>query len=147
MKGWEAIGSKQTYPSGGLNYDSVLGCEEKLSDADALMGRLAWVVSPKMRKAGRLTAELGTGTSRPIWRRNQMIDYQGYVTTQVDNNDTSGKGYLSNWSEMILGTWGGPDVIVNPYSEDTKGIVRISIGKMMDLAARHVESFCELKVA
>ena len=131
----------------GLEYDKVLECEEVLANKDALMGRLAWVVSPKMRKKGRQTAELGVGTSRPIWRNNMMIDYMAYVTTQVDNTDLSGKGYLANWSEMILGTWGGPDVIVNPYSEDTKGLVRISVGHMCDLASRHDESFCELKVA
>ena len=149
--GIEGLGSdrlSQTYPSDtGLDYDSVLGCEEKLSDEDALMGRLAWICSTKMRKAARKTSELGTGTSRPIWRRNQMIDYPAWVTTQVTNTDADGKGYLSNWSEMILGTWGGLDIIVNPYSEDTKGIVRISIGQMCDLAARHIESFCEFKKA
>ena len=149
-KGIEGLGSdrlKQTYPTAGLDYDSVLGCEEKLSDKDALMGRLAWVVSPKMRKAGRKTAELGAGTSRPIWRRNTMIDYPAHVTTQVANTDVSGKGYLANWSEMILGCWGGLDILVNPYTEDTKGIVRISIGQMCDFAARHVESFCDLAKA
>jgi len=149
-KGIEGLGSdrlSQTYPSGGLDYDSVLGCEEKLADKDALMGRLGWVVSPKMRKAGRKTAELGSGTSRPIWRNNKMIDYEAYVTTQVENTDVSGKGYFANWSEMILGFWGGIDVIVNKFAGDTEGWVRISVGQMMDLGARHVESFCEFKIA
>ena len=146
--GIEGLGAKrlvQEYPNAGLDYDAVLGCEEKLSDADALMGNLAWIASTKMRKAARGTAELGDGTSRPIWRKNMMIDYAATVTTQVDNTDPHGKAYFANWSEMILGCWGGPDVIVNPYSEDTKGIVRISIGQMCDLGARHVESFCEFK--
>lgn len=149
-KGIEGLGAdrlKQTYPAAGLNYDSVLGCEEKLADKDALMGRLAWVASTKMRKAGRKTAELGSGTSRPIWRENKMIDYPAYATTQVKNTDDHGMAYLANWTEMILGCWGGPDIIVNPYSEDTKGIVRISIGQMCDLAARHDESFCEFSKA
>ena len=148
-KGIAALGSDRLtvdYPSDGdLDYDSVLACEEKLADKNALMGRLAWVISPKMRKAGRKTAELGTGTSRPIFRDGKMIDYPAHVTTQVDNTDASGKGYLANWEEMILGCWGSIDVIVNPYSEDKEGFVRISIGQMCDLAARHVESFVELK--
>ena len=146
--GIEGLGSNrlvQEYPDAGLDYDSVLGCEEKLSDEDALMGNLAWIASTKMRKVARRTAELGEGTSRPIWRKNRMIDYDATVTTQVNNDDPHGKAYFANWSEMILGCWGGPDVIVNPYSEDTKGIVRISIGQMCDLGARHVESFCEFK--
>ena len=147
--GIAALGSNRLtvdYPNtGDLDYNSVLACEEKLADKNALMGRLAWVVSPKMRKAGRKTAELGAGTSRPIYREGRMIDYPAHVTTQVDNTDKSGKGYLANWEEMILGCWGSIDVIVNPFSEDKEGLVRISIGQMCDLAARHVESFVELK--
>ena len=149
--GIAALGSDRLtvdYPnSGDLNYDSVLSCEEKLAEKNALMGRLAWVVSPKMRKAGRKTPELGDGTSRPIFRDGKMIDYPAHVTTQVDNTDKSGKGYLANWEEMVLGCWGAIDVIVNPYSEDKEGFVRISVGQMCDLAARHVESFVELKKA
>ena len=127
-------------PTTNFDYDSLLECEELLSNDDALMGRLAWVSDPKVRRYGRKTAELGAGTSRPCWRNSTMIDYPAYVTTQVEAETA----YLANWSEMILGCWGGLDVMANPYSKDKEGIVRFTIGQMCDLAARHAESFCHL---
>ncbi|MYF97788.1 phage major capsid protein [Candidatus Poribacteria bacterium] len=133
---WPADASDET----SFDYDSVLNCEEQLANDDALMGRLAWVADPKVRRYGRKTAELGSGTSRPIWQNNMMCDYPAYVTTQC----AAETAYLANWSEMILGCWGGLDVMYNPYSKDKEGIGRFTIGQMCDLAARHAQSFCHL---
>lgn len=126
-----------------FNYDALLEAEELLANADALMGRLAWIVSPRIRRYGRKTAELGDGTSRPIWRMGRMLDYEAYVTTQVPTE----VGFFGNWEEMMAGMWGGIDVLVNPYSKDKEGIVRITTGQMCDVASRHDESFCKLSKA
>ena len=126
-----------------FNYDALLEAEELLANEDALMGRLAWIVSPRIRRYGRKTAELGDGTSRPIWRMGRMLDYEAYVTTQVPTE----VGFFGNWEEMMAGMWGGIDVLVNPYSKDKEGIVRITTGQMCDVASRHDESFCKLSKA
>ena len=133
-----------------FDYDTLLEAEEILSNEDALMGKLAWVVSPRIRRYGRKTAELGDGTSRPIWRKGRMLDYEAYVTTQVHTYDSGGNitdqetGFFANWSEMMAGMWGGIDVLVNPYSKDKEGVVRITTGQMCDVASRHHESFCKI---
>lgn len=123
-----------------FDYDTLLEAEETLANEDALMGRLAWIVSPRIRRYGRKTAELGDGTSRPIWRMGRMLDYEAYVTTQVPTE----VGFFGNWEEMMAGMWGGIDVLVNPYSKDKEGIVRITTGQMCDVASRHDESFCKI---
>ena len=133
-----------------FDYDSLLEVEETLGNEDALMGMLAWIVSPRIRRHGRETAELGSGTARPIWRMGRMLDYEAYVTTQVITYATDGSisdqdtGFFANWEEMMAGMWGGIDVLVNPYSKDKEGIVRITTGQMCDIAPRHDESFCKL---
>ena len=133
-----------------FDYDSLLEVEETLGNEDALMGMLAWIVSPRIRRHGRETAELGSGTARPIWRMGRMLDYEAYVTTQVITYATDGSisdqdtGFFANWQEMMAGMWGGIDVLVNPYSKDKEGIVRITTGQMCDIAPRHDESFCKL---
>ena len=134
-------------------YDPLLEVEETLSNEDALMGRLAWIVPPRIRRLARSKAELGAGTARPIWRMGRMLDYEAYVTTQLiqyaGNGNISDQetGFLANWEEMMCGMWGGIDVLVNPYSKDKEGIVRITTGQMCDVAARHDESFCKLSKA
>ena len=121
-------------------FDSVLQAEQELADDNALEGRIAWVTEPGIRKVFRKTAELGTGTSRPIWYRNRVIDYPAHVTTQCADNVL----YLANWSEFLMGHWGGVDILVNPYSLDTTAQVRIVIYKMVDFAHRHAVSFCKV---
>ena len=123
-----------------VDYDHFLEAEEKLADDDALMGRLAWVTEPTVRKLGRKTAELGTGTSRPIWYRNTVADYPASVTTQCADFNA----YFANWTEFLIGHWGGVDILVNPFSLDTTAQVRIVIYKMVDFAVRHPVSFCRL---
>ena len=121
-------------------FDSVLQAEQELADDNALEGRIAWVTEPGIRKVFRKTAELGTGTSRPIWYRNKVIDYPASVTTQCADNVL----YLANWSEFLMGHWGGVDILVNPFSLDTTAQVRIVIYKMVDFANRHAVSFCKV---
>ena len=145
---WPADGG--TPVASNFDYDSLLEAEEIISNEDALMGMVAWIVSPRIRRYGRETAELGAGTARPIWRMGRMIDYEAYVTTQVITYATDGSisdqetGFLANWQEMMAGMWGGIDVLVNPYSKDKEGIVRITTGQMCDIAPRHDESFCKI---
>ena len=142
--------------SGGVsqfNYDDLCAVEELLGNDDALMGMLAWIVSPNIRRLARSTAELGANTSNPIWRMGRMLDYEAYVTTQVITYDNAGlitdetTGFFANWQEMMVGMWGGIDIMANPYSKDKEGVVRVTIGQMCDNAPRHDESFCKISRA
>ena len=158
ISGINSIASLQSvmWPADGVNsvsnfdYDSLLEVEETISNEDALMGRLAWIVSPRIRRLARSKAELGAGTAQPMWRMGRMLDYEAYVTTQLIQYAADGSisdqttGFFANWEEMMCGMWGGIDVLVNPYSKDKEGIVRITTGQMCDVAARHDESFCKL---
>ena len=150
--------SSVTWPadSGGVsqfNYDDLCEVEEQLGNEDALMGMLAWIVSPNIRRLARSTAELGANTSNPIWRMGRMLDYEAYVTTQVITYANDGSisdettGFFANWEEMMVGMWGGIDIMANPYSKDREGVVRVTIGQMCDNAPRHDESFCKISRA
>ncbi|MBP7583982.1 MAG: phage major capsid protein [Spirochaetes bacterium] len=48
---------------------------------------------------------------------------------------------LGNWSELLIGEWSGIDLLVDPYSESTKGVVNVTAFKDCDIALRHAESF------
>ena len=136
-----------------FNYDDLCEVEEQLANNDALMGMLAWIVSPNIRRLARSTAELGANTSNPIWRMGRMLDYEAYVTTQVITYANDGSisdettGFFANWEEMMVGMWGGIDIMANPYSKDREGVVRVTIGQMCDNAPRHDESFCKISRA
>ena len=59
----------------------------------------------------------------------------------VSNQATAGNLYFGNFSDCLVGFFGGVDIKVDPYSLSTSGGVRIVALAMMDIAIRHAVSF------
>ena len=130
-------------PAGTITYDKVLEAEEKLADANALEGQLAWIIAPDVRKAARQKPKLGTGTSIPIYHDGKIDEYDADVTTQVDDNE----GYLGNWDDLVAAFWGSIVFLIDPYVKALNNQVRIIAREMMDVAVRHPKSFVHVDKA
>jgi hypothetical protein len=48
---------------------------------------------------------------------------------------------LGNWSDLIIGQWGGLDILVDPYTGATAGTHRVVALQDVDIAVRRVASF------
>lgn len=46
-----------------------------------------------------------------------------------------------NWRDLLIGEFGGMELIVDPFSESTKGNVRITIHSFWDIGIRRPQSF------
>ena len=119
---------------------------------------LAWIVSPKMRRIFKKSPSLGTGTSASLWdvgdvgnssvtvhgagskREPRVIDYPAYVSTFASPNDS----WLANWSEIILSLFSSPEIIVDPFTLSTRGLVRVTVSQMIDFYLRHNSSIVRL---
>ena len=104
------------------------------------MGR-AWVVAPNVRAHFR-TAPIGTG-GIPAWYMSRLMDSDAYVTKQVPD----GEAYFAAWKECFLALWDTIEVLVNPFSGDTTGLVRITAWQMADIGFAHGASFAKLEMA
>lgn len=51
---------------------------------------------------------------------------------------------FGNWSDLLIGQWGGIDIIVDEMTEATKGNVRIVAHSEWDIAVRHAEAFAAI---
>ena len=49
-----------------------------------------------------------------------------------------------DFSELLVASWGSPELMVNPYSGFSKGEVQVRIIVSIDTALRHGEAFCTL---
>ena len=74
--------------------------------------------------------------------------YAAAVTNSVPSNGTVGTSsgvcsdiIFGNFSDLIIGMWGGLDLMVDPYSKSTTGAVRVVVMQDCDVAVRHPESF------
>jgi HK97 family phage major capsid protein len=141
-------------PFGGTaTWPTVLQSENALATANADQDmKPGWVTTPNVRKAWKSIAVALTGattvSARPLWEKGGfndgtsdgiVNDYRTTATNQVLNNGV----IFGNWKELILGLFGtGIDILVNPYSRDTDGMIRISANGYLDVAIRLAASFC-----
>ena len=118
--------------------DDLTAMEASLDTANAGMDRRAFIVAPNVRQHYR-TQPIVTG-AQPAWYNQRLLDEPAYVTNQV----SAGEAYFGNWSDCYVGVWDAIEVLVNPYSGDTTGLVRITAWQMADVGFGHGGSFVKL---
>ncbi|MBT8496132.1 MAG: phage major capsid protein, partial [Deltaproteobacteria bacterium] len=67
----------------------------------------------------------------------RIAGYPAPFTNQV----TLGDYFFGNWRDLLIGMWGGLDLLVDPYTASNTGTVRIVGLQSMDIAVRHGQSF------
>ena len=118
-------------------YAEVVAMESAVAVDNALLGTLGYVVEPAMRGSMK-TAEKFSGTGQQIWEPGGTLNgYTAGVTKQI----TSGDIFFGNWADILIGMWGGLDILVDPYSNSLAGTVRIVCHQSIDIAVRHPVSF------
>ena len=141
----------------------VAGDESIDPRIDNLRKRLStsWIVSPKFRRLAKRTPQLGTGASLAIWDNGdkgtgegvtvkgmgsqddpKILEYNAYVSTYAATNDA----YFGNWADFVLCQFGGLDVIVDPFTLSTRGLIRVTSLVMLDFYLRHNSSIVRLTV-
>jgi hypothetical protein len=69
----------------------------------------------------------------------KVTGYRAVATNQILNNGVA----FGHWADSVLAFWGpGTDWVINPYSLDTQGEIRITGNSYLDHAVRHAQSFC-----
>ena len=144
--------------AGGTNglaaaWSHIIDLETEVSQDNADMGRLAYVTNSKVRGKAKQTL-LDAGSGRFLWEGNEINGYQALVTNQVPSNLTKGSAssvcsaiVFGNFTDLLLGFWGGLDLTVDPYTNSTSGTVRVVALQDMDIAIRHPESFAAMQDA
>jgi len=119
-------------------FAEVVAMETALADDNALMGNLGYIMRSGMYGALK-TTEKASGTAQFVVEPGNTIN--GY-NTFVSNQGTAGNAYFGNFSDLLVGFFGGLDIIVDPYTNSTSGTVRVVALQSCDTAVRHAQSFC-----
>jgi HK97 family phage major capsid protein len=112
--------------------------ETALADDNALMGNLGYIMRSGMYGALK-TTEKASGTAQFVVEPGNTIN--GY-NAFVSNQGTAGNAYFGNFSDLLVGFFGGLDIVVDPYTNSTSGTVRVVALQSCDTAVRHAQSFC-----
>ena len=117
-------------------FAEVIAMETAVDVDNALIGTLAYLTDPTTR-GGLKSTDKGTDTGQFVWMGNEVNGYNAVVSNQV----TAGDVFFGNWADLIIGMWGGLDILVDPYTNSLSGTVRIVAHQSMDVAVRHAVSF------
>lgn len=98
---------------------------------------MAFLMNPvDAAKARDLKIDTGSGLFL-LNDENKMIGYKTGITNQI----ASGSICFGDFSQVIVGQWGGIDILVDPYSLSTKGEVKVILFVSADVAVRYPAAF------
>ncbi len=132
-------------------YDHAVQLEEQVAIANADVGRLAYLTNAKMRAKLKLTQVFSGTNGHPVWQGNEVNGYTAVASNQVPSNLTKGSSagvcsaiVFGNWADVLIGMWGGLDLILDPYALATSGGRRIVALQDVDVAVRRAASFAAM---
>jgi HK97 family phage major capsid protein len=120
------------------SFASVVAMETAVAEDNALSGNLAYILSANMYGGLKTTAKDSGSGQFVVEPGGTMNGYRGIVSNQVETGDL----YFGNFSDLLVGMWGGLDILLDPYTNGLSGTIRIRAIQTMDVAVRHAVSFC-----
>ena len=115
----------------------IVSMESAVAVDNALLGDLRYLVHPTNYGTLKTTAK-ASNTAVFIAENNEVNGYPVIVSPQLTANNY----VFGNFSDLLIGFFGGLDVIVDSYTHSSSGTVRIVALQSMDVAVRHAVSFC-----
>lgn len=142
--------------AGGANglaptWDHIVDLESAVANANAPAGALGYLTNSKVRGRLKKTQQFSGTNGRAIWEGGELNGYRAEVSNQVPSNLTKGtsSGVCSaivygNWSDLLIGMWGGLDIMLDPYAGATAGTKRVIALQDVDVAVRYPVSFAAM---
>lgn len=158
--GTSGVGAVAIGANGGaITWAHVLQLEELLANSNADDGALAYMTNNKVRRAlkgaTKVSADAGAGF---IWSDEargpdgygSLNGYKAAASNNVPSTLIKGTGtnlsamIFGNWADVLIGQWGGLDILVDKFSAGTSGGTRVIALLDMDIAIRRAASFAAI---
>lgn len=120
-----------TMPVAGPTWPEVVNCQVAVASANVPLTNFAMVMSPAVA-GSMMKVEAFVGGGNSIW--DKMI--RPLQSMQIDNTM-----YFGTFNLMVIGLWGGVDLILNPYSRANSGQTIITASIYTDVGVRLPQAF------
>ena len=152
ITGTTGIGSVAIGTNGGdLTWQAITDLVKEVEvDNAAINGNtLAYLTNPKVKSHMASTSKVASTDSIMLLEApyNNVYGYNLATTNNVPSDLT--KGTLTtasalifgDFSQLMMGFFSTPDILIDPYTGGSSGAVRIRVMQEMDIAVRHAQSF------
>lgn len=130
----------------------IVELESDVAVLNALVDDMAYLTNAAVRGKLKTTSKV-SGQNGFIWENGDtpVNGYRAAVTNAVPSNLTKGTStgvcsaiIFGNFRDLVIGMWGGLDLMVDPYTGSTAGTVRVVALQDVDVAVRYTESFATM---
>jgi len=147
------IGSIAIGTNGGApTWASLVNLVREVSADNADVGALGFLSNPETLAKLRSTVRVASTDSQMLLGdKNELFGHRVIGTNLVPNDLTKGSGsnlsamIFGNFSDVIIGEWGGVDVLADPFTNSSTGATRVTVFASVDVAVRHAESFSAIQ--
>lgn len=138
IKNVSGVNKPTSFAAANPTFAEVVALETAVAEDNALLGNLAYILPASMYGALKTTAKAsGQGLFVVEQPGNTINGYRGIVSNQV----TAGDLFFGNFADLLIGMYGGLDILVDPYTASSSGNVRIRALQTVDVAVRNAVSF------
>jgi HK97 family phage major capsid protein len=152
LRGTSGIGSVAMGTNGGApSWTSIVNLVREVEVDNALTGSAAFVTNPKVKAKMALTPRQSSGVEGNFLLAPPFDSLYGFpfvVSNQIPSNLTKGSAtsvcsamFFGVWSNLVVGQWGGIELMTDPYSLSTTGATRIVALAELDVCVRLPEHF------
>jgi hypothetical protein len=99
------------------------------------------------KKRKSITSEVAAA----LLNDGKVNGYPFFMSNAIPSNLTKGSSsgvcsaiVFGNWSEVLVGSWGGLQIIVDPYTAKANGVLEISAAAYHDVLVRTPQAFCKI---
>ena len=137
IKNTSGINTPTAFAAANPTFAEVVSLETAVAEDNALLGNLAYILPASMYGALKTALKDAGSGQFVVGPDGQINGYNAIVSNQV----TAGDLFFGNFSDALIGLYGGLDIVVDPYSNSTSGTVNVTALQTCDVAVRHAVSF------
>ena len=108
---------------------------------------LAYVSNAKVQGKLKTIPQIA-GYPYYLMNDGKVNGYPFYMSNAIPSNLGTGTAFsaaiFGNWSEVLVGSWGGLQLIVDPYTTKANGVLEISAAAYHDVLVRTPAAFCKI---
>ena len=122
-------------PTAVADFAALVNKESDVEDANVI-GECKYILSNKAKAALRSMSK-GTKSTQLVYE-NGSVD----GTVALNTSNIAGKNYVyGDFSNLAVGTWGGVDLTVDPYTKAADGMIRIVVNMYVDAQVLRAAAF------
>lgn len=138
-------GSPTYSMSGSATYSGIVKMETDAELDSAMYDNISYIMHPGARGVLKTTLRAASVAEGFIYDNNMVNGYKTFVTSGMSKGLQSGQDefgiVFGNWYDLIIGQWGGLELTVDPYTQASKGMIRLVINSYFDAISRRDNSF------